>query len=401
MRAGEVGRARALQVRGMLDVLRHVHLHPETTRAELARDLGLSRGSATEILARLRALDLVEETAAEPTGARGRPTRTVRRHDRGPVVAAVDVSYESWRLAVSHLGGGLEPLRRERYGGQPAEDVLGRISRALREVRTAFGARLRAVGVSMSGTVSGGRLVESATIGWRDVEVAERLRIAPIPVVIGNDATMAGVAEARRGAATGADVALHVAVEVGVGGVVLEHGRATTGSTGAGGEFGHLPFGDPDRPCPCGAHGCWDLEVDGRALARILGAPPPAAPRSAADAVLRRAGEGDPAALAAVEQVARNLGRGIGGLVNALDPRIVTLSGVAAALLDQAGDSVRAAYLSGLMRFRRHDPPPLIRAAFPRDGSLRGAAELAFDTVLSEAGLDSWRADARPAPETV
>ncbi|WP_084780411.1 ROK family transcriptional regulator [Planobispora rosea] len=400
MSAGEVGRARALHVRGMLDVLRHVHLHPETTRAELARDLGLSRGSATEIVARLRALGLVEETAAEPTGARGRPTRAVRRHDRGPVVAAVDVSYETWQLAVAHLGGELEEPRRERHRGQRPEEVLARISEALHETRAAFGTRLRALGVSVTGTVSGGRLVESATLGWRDVDVAARLRIAPLPVVIGNDATMAGVAEARRGAATGADVALHIAIEVGIGGVVLDHGRATVGSTGAGGEFGHLPFGDPDRPCPCGARGCWDLEVDGRALARILGDPPPAAPRSTADAVLRRAGAGDPAARAAVDRVAQNLGRGIGGLVNALDPRIVTLSGLAAAVFDLAGDSVRAAYRSGLMRFRRHDPPPLIRAAFPQDGSLRGAAELAFDTVLSEAGLDSWRADARPAPET-
>nr|BFE81484.1 ROK family transcriptional regulator [Planobispora longispora] len=382
----------------MLDVLRHVHLHPETTRAELARDLGLSRGSATEIVARLRALGLVEETAAEPTGTRGRPTRAVRRHDRGPVVAAVDVSYESWRLAVAHVGGEFEHLRLERHRGQGAEEVLSRISEALHEARTAFGTRLRAIGVSVSGTVSGSRLVESATLGWRDVDVAARLRVAPLPVVLGNDATMAGVAEARRGAATGADVALHIAIEVGVGGVVLEHGRAAVGSTGGAASSGTCPSATRTAPARAARAdaGTW-RSTGGRWPASSATRPRRPAQRRRRRAAAGR--EGDPAARAALEQVARNLGRGIGGLVNALDPRIVTLSGVAASIFDLAGDSVRTAYRSGLMRFRRHDPPPLIRAAFPQDGSLRGAAELAFDTVLSEAGLDSWRTDVRPAPE--
>ncbi|MDX6428196.1 MAG: hypothetical protein QOE54_562, partial [Streptosporangiaceae bacterium] len=44
-------RAQALRLRGVLDVLRHVHLRSATTRAGLARELGLSRGSATEIMA--------------------------------------------------------------------------------------------------------------------------------------------------------------------------------------------------------------------------------------------------------------------------------------------------------------------------------------------------------------
>ncbi|MFC4532671.1 ROK family transcriptional regulator [Sphaerisporangium dianthi] len=399
MEVGEVGRARAIQVQGMLAVLRHVHAHPETTRAQLARDLGLSRSSATEIVARLHALRLVEEGDAEPTGARGRPTRVVHRHELGPVVAVVDISHESWRLAVAHLGGGLRLLRREPHGRPPSPDqVLAQVATALGEVREQYGGRLRAIGISVPGTISDGRLVAAATLGWRDVDMARRLALtAPPPVVVGNDATMAGVAEARRGAAAGAGVTLSLTVEVGIGGVLLEHGRATTGATGAGGEFGHMPFGDPALECPCGARGCWDVEVDGRALARLMGDPPPAAPRSAAEAVLRRARDGDAAARSAADQVARNLGRGVAGLVNALDPHVVTLSGLAVAIMDVAGPSVRAAYESGLMAFRRPAPPPLLRARFHEDGSLRGAAELAFDAVLCEAGLQEWRRATRPA----
>jgi predicted NBD/HSP70 family sugar kinase len=376
----------------MLDVLRYVHVTPSPTRAELTHVLGLSRGSTSEVCARLRSLSLVEEGDVAPTGNRGRPTRVLTAHQRGPVAAAVEISHESWRVGVMALGGEVTVLDEGRHPPrrQPGR-VLGRAGAALRKARLELGARVRAVGVSIPGTISAGRLLQASNLGWNDVDVVEGLGISSVPVVIGNDATLAGVSEARRGAARGVELALHLTVEVGIGGILLQDGHPLTGSTGAGGEFGHLPFGDPQLACPCGAQGCWDLEVGGQALARHLGVDPPDVPRSGADAVLARAGAGDKAAQAAVELVAQRLGRGIAGLVNALDPHTVTLSGLAVGLLDQAGPAVEASYRSGLMQFRRADPPELMPAKFPDDGSLRGAAELAFDTILSDAGIDGWQ----------
>ena len=390
METGAVGRARASQVRGMLDVLRHVHAYPATTRAELARDLGLSRGLASEITGRLRVLDLVEETYAERTGGRGRPTRALGAHPGGPVVAAVDISHEAWRLAVGTLGGEVTVRRQERPRERRPEPVLAAVGAALTATARDLGGRLRAVGVALPGIISGGRLIQASHLGWHDVDVAAGLPQLALPVVIGNDATLGGVTEARRGAAIGADLALHLTVEVGLGGALLDHGRPVAGSTGAGGEFGHLPFGDPARHCPCGADGCWDLDFDGRTLARRLRIPDHDDPRTATETVMDQARAGDPAALAIVHELAASLGRGTAGLVNALDPRVVTLSGLAAALLDVAGPQIEAAYRRGLMRFRRSDAPAVIPARFPEDGALRGAAELAFDLVLSEAGIDAW-----------
>jgi predicted NBD/HSP70 family sugar kinase len=374
----------------MLDVLRHVHAYPATTRAELARDLGLSRGLASEITGRLRALELVEETYAERTGGRGRPTRALGAHPGGPVVAAVDISHEAWRLAVGTLGGEVTVLRQERPPERRPEPVLAAVGAALTATARDLGGRLRAVGVALPGIISGGRLLQASHLGWQDVDVVAGLPQLALPVVIGNDATLGGVTEARRGAGIGADIALHLTVEVGLGGALLDHGRPVAGSTGAGGEFGHLPFGDPARHCPCGADGCWDLDFDGRTLVRRLGVLDHDDPRTATEAVVDRARAGDPGALAIVHELAASLGRGTAGLVNALDPRVVTLSGLAAAVLDVAGPQIEAAYRRGLMRFRRRDAPAVIPARFPEDGALRGAAELAFDVVLSEAGIDAW-----------
>jgi predicted NBD/HSP70 family sugar kinase len=85
-----------------------------------------------------------------------------------------------------------------------------------------------------------------------------------------------------------------------------------------------------------------------------------------------------------VETVARALGRGIGALVNAHDPQLVTLSGSAATVAGLAREPFRDAYLSGLMRFRRAAPPPVGPTALGGRGQRAGTAELAFDLLLTE-----------------
>jgi predicted NBD/HSP70 family sugar kinase len=385
-------RAAALRVQGLLAVLRHVHDHPGTTRAELSRALRLRSGSAAELAARLKALRLAAEADPPPSGSRGRPSPALVAHPRGPLVCAVDISHERWRLAVVQLGGGIVEQRAGRHRRRAADAVLGTVGEQVASVHRRHGDRLRAVSVAVPGTVRGGRVVQASNLRWHEVPL-ERLRPAPpVPLLVGNDASLAGVAEARRGAAAGAAVVLHLTIEVGVGGVLVVDGHAQTGATGAGGEFGHMPFGDPSRHCLCGARGCWDLEVDGRAMSRHLGRPAPRDPRSAAGRVLAAAAGGDPAAARAVELVAAAFGRGVAALVNAFDPELVTLSGLALGLRAAAPGPLHRTYRDGLMRFRRRRPPPLVPSALGADGTLIGAAEVAFDAVLTDRGLRDWSA---------
>jgi len=208
---------------------------------------------------------------------------------------------------------------------------------------------------------------------------------AGLPLLLGNDATLAGVAEARTGAAVGAATALHLMVGVGIGGTVTVDGHPLTGSHGAAGEYGHQPYGDRNVLCPCGARGCWDLEVDGRALARHLGLAQPADPAELALSMLD-----DAAARPAVERVSGALGAGTGALVNAHDPAVVTLGGLAAPIRKAAPEAFERAYLDGLMAVHRGQPPAVVDAVHGSDGPLRGAAILGLDHITSEAALAAW-----------
>ncbi len=369
---------------GTLAVLRLVHEQPRISRSEAAAILGLSSSSMTEITARLRARDLLAEQAPTRALGRGRPSGLLVPHPRGPVVCAAEIIHNGWRVAAVELGGGIVQVLDGRRARAAAE-ALAEIRQAAARLHGAFGPRIAAIAVSISGTVTGTRLVQAATLGWRGVELDALVPrpLRGLPFVAGNDATLAGLAEARRGSARGAGAVLYLAVEVGIGGVLVVDGRPITGAKGEGGEFGHLPFGDSRLRCPCGASGCWDLEVDGRALARALDRRAPADPRRFAARVLGSAAAGADQEAAAVGGIARALGRGTGALVNALDPELVVYGGLAPEIRRVAPRALEGGFRAALMRHRRQYPPRIVDSALGGEAALLGAAELGFDSVLT------------------
>jgi predicted NBD/HSP70 family sugar kinase len=367
------------------ELLRAVHRHPGLTRADAARRIGIGTGAATELVARLTSAELISERPASPSGSRGRPTTVLLAHPRGPLVVAASITHESWRADVVELGGATLSSATGEHDGESGDEVVARVAAAVAGVAEDAGPRLRGLGIAGPGTVTPALRLDASQLDWHDVDLSRVWPGAGV-LVAGNDATLAATAEACRGAAAGASVALHLQVEAGLGGALVDGGKVLLGATGTGGEFGHMPFGDAAVRCPCGAFGCWGTDVDGSALARHLGHPEPRDPVSYARRVIRlAAGGAHPAETDAVERVARALGRGIAGLVNALDPDLVTLGGLARDLLDTAGPQVSSAYEAGLMGVRRSpsaQPPPVVRAALGVDGPIAGAAEEAWARLL-------------------
>ncbi|HEX2285193.1 MAG TPA: ROK family protein, partial [Mycobacterium sp.] len=311
-----------------------VRSEPGITRAAAAHRLGIGSGGATELVARMHRARLLDEAPAPVTG-RGRPTTVLGPHPDGPLVLAADLRAQDWRLAVAGIDGTPLVVAESEEAGDDLDSVLSTMAAAIGASYRKNSTRIRAVSVSVAGTVSGTTLRQFTSRGRTDVELSVLTSKVPasagVELLLGNDATLAGLAEARTGAARGAATALHLIVAVGIGGTLVVNGEPLTGAQGAAGEYGHIPFADPALVCPCGARGCWDLAVDGRALARHRGDAPPDDPVGYAyDLINHR--PGDARTRQAFDAVAADLGRGIGGLVNLHDPDVVTLGGLAALL---------------------------------------------------------------------
>lgn len=377
------------------ELLRTVHRQPGITRSRAAATLGLSTGAASDLVARLVAEHWLREAPAPPAGGRGRPTRALWPHPEGPVVAVAAISHETWEVEAVALGGAAIWQRGARHD-RSCEAVLDAVARAWGELHDAFPERVGGFSVSVPGTVSGSRLVQAPNLGWQGVELGA-LRpdsARPAPFLAGNDASLSALAEVTRGAAAGSAISLHLFMDSGIGGALVDDGRVTGGARGMAGEFGHMPFGSPRVRCRCGARGCWNTQLDGLALARALGEPPPepAAEVSYSHSVVSAARAGDRARGDAAGRAAAALGRGAAGLVNATDPNLVVLSGLAAELLAAAPQRLRRAYRDGLMSTMAATPPELVPGTVGSRAPLVGAAESAFGA------LSDWPSPSRREP---
>lgn len=376
---------------GAAQVIALMRAEPGITRAAAASRLGIGSGGATDLLARLRRERLLDEQPAAAQG-RGRPTTVLTAHPQGPLVLAAEVRDADWRLASAGLDGHPTVIAEGKHAGKRVTRMLSELGSAIAAAHRSEPGRVSAISVSMAGTVSDSRLVQFTTRGWKDVDLSVLTDGLPdgaeMPLLTGNDATLAGLAEARTGAARAAGTALHLIVAVGLGGTLVVDGTPVAGAHGAAGEYGHIPFGDSRLRCPCGARGCWDLVVDGRALARHLGDPAPEDPVGYAYQLL--AGNLTAREQRAFDKVAAALGAGIGGLVNLHDPDVVTLGGLAVSLRTAAPEAFSAAYLDGLMAFRKAAVPPVRDGVHGDDAPLLGAVIQGLDHITAEAALAEW-----------
>lgn len=390
--AQDPGQAAQMRWLGASQLIAVVRSEPGITRAVAAQRLGIGSGGAAELVARMRQARLLDETPA-PAQGRGRPTTELGPHADGPLVLAADLRATDWRLALAGIDGVPRVVAQAEYVDADLGAVLTQLADAIGGVYRRKSKRLRAIAVSAAGPISGAKLGQFTPRGWRDVDLSAMTAKVPdragVQLLLGNDATLAGLAEARTGAARSAATALYLMVAEGIGGALVVNGEPLSGAHGAAGEYGHVPFGDPALECPCGARGCWDLTVDGRALARHRGDEPPG------DAVayvheLISLPKRDKLTRQAFDAVAASLGRGTGAYVNVHDPDVVTLGGVAALLRAEAPDAFDRAYRDGLMAFRKGSPPPVRAAEHGEDGPLHGAVAMALDRITAPAGLADW-----------
>jgi predicted NBD/HSP70 family sugar kinase len=371
-------------------IARELHGRGALSRSELVARTGLTRSAIRGLIAEFVAANLVVEERSEPDGLPGRPSPLVRPRREAAVVMALEIAVDSIAAALVGLDG--ETIAQERVdrarGHSSVEevtrDLLVLASRLsdLRRLRRA----LLGVGVAVVGIVGreDGLVSTAPNLGWRDVALGERLATAlglDVPIAVANEADLGALIELRRGAARGADDLLFIAGEVGVGGGIVVSGRPLTGVAGYAGEIGHLPVNPEGLPCRCGATGCWETEIGEEALLRKAGRPA-AGGREAVDAVIAAAFAGDPAALGAVNEVGRWLGRGVAGLVNVLNPRVVVLGGLFSRLYPLLIDHVE----EQLDRLALAAPRATVRLAPAQlgiDAPLLGAAELAFEPFLA------------------
>ncbi|MGC8634256.1 MAG: ROK family protein [Candidatus Limnocylindrales bacterium] len=405
----------ALRRQNLSRALREVHLGGPLSRSDLASRLGVNRSTVGSLVSELAERGLVAERAPVARMAPGRPSPVVEPRPDGPVVLAAEIATDSLAAAVVGLGGSIVRSRRvdrTRAWRSPADTVndLAGVAMALLEADgtdSLPGQSLLAVGVSIPGLVrrDDGFVHIAPNLGWHGAPLAqlmrERLRLG-VPVLVGNDADLAALAEHTRGAGVGRTDFICLWGEAGMGAGIVAGGRRLTGSAGYAGEVGHMPVNPDGIACHCGSRGCWETEVGEDALLRNAGMRSTGGGRAALEALFAAADRGDDEALTAINTVGRWLGVGLAGLVNVFNPSSVALGGLYARLYPYVFHAVAQALEERTMPALR-DGVELVPAALGTDSVLLGAAELAFAPTIADPTLVPRRGahHRRPAPSEV
>ncbi|MFC7535331.1 ROK family protein [Actinoplanes sp. GCM10030250] len=371
-------------------LLRYVHMHGATSRAELTSRLGLNRSTIGALTAELISAGLVTEAVPRETGRAGRPSLVVRPESDKVFAYALSIEVDRLRAARVGLGGRiLEQHETERPPGMSADDAVQPLAGFIRDMRAGVPADAKCVGsgLAVAGMVrrQDGMVRLAPTIGWVEEPVGAALRAElgnSGRLSIGNHADVCALAEHARGAAANCDNVIYLYGDVGVGAGIVAGGRRVTGHGGYGGEVGHMVVNPYGRPCSCGSRGCWETEIGEHALLRLAGR----ADSSGRDMVLEvvdAAMRGDSQAQHALRQVGDWLGFGVGNLVNIFNPEVVIFGGTLRDVYLGAAAQIRSRLNAvGLPACREH-----VRLRTPElgtDAALIGAAELAFEHLLGD-----------------
>lgn len=402
MRVGrvEVGQRSETAHRANLSaIVRGLHEDGPRSRSELVAATGLTRSAIRTLVGELADAGLVTEDPPARLGTPGRPSPVVQLVPTSAAVLSLEILVDSIAAAIVGLGGGtLHRIRIDRPRRPlSVDDVVSDLTDLAQVIRARTDAPIIGIGVAVAGVVrrSDGLVSMAPNLGWVDVPLGARLARAlavTVPIAISNDADAGMLAEHRRGAAMGVGDAVFISGEVGVGGGIIVDGHPFVGA-GFAGEIGHMTVNPDGAVCRCGARGCWETEVGEGMLLAQAGYPPDAG-RAGLERVLREAADGSPTALAALAYVGRWLGIGLGSLVNVLNPRLIVLGGPHARIHPFVRDVLEAEMIAHSLPAPRSQVR-IVPAALGIDAPLLGAAELAFEPLLTDPA--AWFASRPPA----
>ena len=374
---------REINDRTALELLLH---HGAMTRGQLVERTGLSKPTASQLLARLEALGLVRVTGTA-AGARGPSAQVYAIEATAGYAMGVDVSPGSARAGVADLAGQIQGLADGAVDARRSPDPVAEVATVVRAAARAAKVPLRRVAhlvVASPGVHDDARDVLRhaehmpawARPGLRAALEAE-LRV---PVQVENDVNVVAVAERVRGAAVGTDSFALLWVAGGLGLAIDLGGRVHRGATGGAGEVGYMPLPGFAAERSGGRPVNFQSLVSEQAVQTLARRHSIRAATAAAS--VRRAADGSDTGAGGpfLDELAERLATGIAIVVAVIDPQMVVLAGDTAVA---GGEELR----SRIERRLRHLTPLRPRLALT---AITGTPVLAG---ALEVGLAATRAD--------
>lgn len=382
---GDPGSARRINRALVLEKLK---FFDGLSRAELARQLGLSKITISEIVSDLIEEELIEETGeGKATRAGGRKPILLRLNSSWHRVVGLDIGLTNTVIALGGLKGErVVQLRSSTSQRHDTEGILGQIEELLTVILERGNLKkdkLAGIGISIRGLIDGqtGTIAFSPALDWKDVPfrdlVEQRLGV---PTTLDNCTRVMAFGEKWHERSNDIKNIFYVNVGYGIGSAIVMNGRIYNNNS----EFGHIRITNRDVLCDCGKMGCLEAVASGYAISRFaheaFGEKSPGSAHSAED-VAKMALSGNQKAQQIFRDASRYLGRAISIATNLFNPdKVVIAGGIASAreLIEQPMmDEYRATAMEVIKRSTQ-----VTFSSFGMDAGVVGAISLALNRYV-------------------
>jgi N-acetylglucosamine repressor len=329
-------------------ILRTVYDFGPISRADVARNTGLTRTTVSDVVADLLDDGIVEEVGRGPSSGGKAPILLSLVGDARQVVG-LDLGEATFAGGLVNLRGEVRRLVELPVGSRDGDDALALVFQLVEELLADATATPLGIGIGTPGLVDTrtGTIRWAVNLDWENLPlgglVTERFGL---PAHVANDSQAAALAEYTFGS-DGRRRSNLVTIKVGRGigaGLVL-NGSLFQGDGFGAGEIGHVAVVDDGAACRCGRFGCLETVASSRAIAARAGVLAREMRTPLADTALERDltiddvvrgfAAGDAAARTAALEAARFLGRAIAGLIGVLDVERIVLDGPVTAFGDE------------------------------------------------------------------
>lgn len=380
-------------------ILRTIRRCGPTSRADLARELGMSPPSISSNIAALLEAGLISEIGSGSADFGRKPillefNRTFR------YACGIDIGETSARLAVADGVG--EIVGSKEVGIRPergAQAILALAAREVRELADGAGVdwgRMGAAAVSVPGIVDErtGELTLSTIIGkWEGLRIREFLEAElGIPAAVGNDVDMAILGEHGSGRGRGHDNLVYIKIGDGLAARIIIDGRLFHGVHDSAGEIGYMLLDQADERPAFRSRGALEQRICNdtidreyrSARARAGLSRVPKAEMVTLARLLAMAEGGDAIASGILRSVVGNLSRTLVNVASVLDVDLVILGGDAEAFGE--------AQLSAVRKFmERHVPyvPAVVTSSLGGMAGIAGCVRRGVE-LLEDAMSSMW-----------
>ncbi|HEY5586751.1 MAG TPA: ROK family transcriptional regulator [Ruminiclostridium sp.] len=374
-------------------VLQHLTHNGICSRADLAKEIGLTQASISKIISTLIEYDIVREVGYI-SGEMGRRSKGISLNFDTYKVIGVKLSRRSFSVGIFDIGGNDYDTYTEPFNDkQNATDAIKKI----REVIFDFSKRasgIVAIGIAVPGPYLKKKdriAIMTEASGWENISLYEAFsNIDDLPLFIEHDANSAAIAEWWFGNyKKNNGVMVYLLADEGIGAGIVVDGHVLSGAQGIAGEIGHVSIDVNGPRCGCGNYGCLEMYCSSLAFVKdckqLLEQNRQSTLnklyRLSADDIFDAAAEGDEFAKQMVSRAARFLGYGIVNIINAYDPCTIVIGNVmshgGAAMLKEIKAIVKERILSSI-----YQNLTIRISSFRIDPVLYGASAIAADQFL-------------------